>query len=71
MSEGRAPVADMSPDAINARLREVSRLRDERIARAAEVLDMSPEAITRRLRRVSRLRDACLQLRALGQANSL
>jgi hypothetical protein len=50
---------DMSPEAIEARLREVSRLRDAR--RLLEV-DMSPEAIERRLRKVSELRDLCKKL---------
>lgn len=57
---------DMSPAAIDARLRRVSALADLRPeARLEAKLDMSAEGIDRRLRQVSELRRLCL---ALGSA---
>jgi hypothetical protein len=57
---------DMSPSAIDARLRHVSVLSDsitsEQLIEAK--IDMSPPAISRRLREVSELRDLCLRLKA-------
>ncbi len=61
---------DYSAEAITARLREVSRLRAEALARPSRV-DYSPEAVTARLREVSRLRTFCLKLGELGRAAGL
>lgn len=60
---------DMSPEAVTARLREVSRLADLRPEnRLASKVDMSPEGVTRRLRQVSQLRRLCLRLKEVGEA---
>ena len=57
---------DMSPEAILARLREVSALSDlDRDRRLDGKIDYSPEAIQARLTEVGRLLDLCL---ALGEA---
>jgi hypothetical protein len=52
---------DMSPRAVERRLREVSRQRREQLERQGPV-DMSPEGVEGRLRAVSRLRGLCLRL---------
>jgi hypothetical protein len=55
--------ADMSPPAIDARLRRASALADLRSEhRLHAKIDMSPAAIVRRLREVERLRRLCLEL---------
>lgn len=56
-------IPDMSPEAIEARLRRLSAQSDLRAGRRlATKVDMSAEAITGRLRQQSRLRDLCLDL---------
>jgi len=61
---------DMSPAAITARLKEVSRLADLRPEMRLHCkVDMSPAGVTRRLRQVSQLRDLCLELGRLGAAS--
>ena len=55
---------DLSAAAVEARLREVSRLRDAR--RRRPDVDMSPRAVERRLRKVSELRDLCRRLAEFG-----
>ena len=54
-------MAEMSPRAVVARLREVSDLRRERLDRL-EPVDMSPEAVLDRLRAVARLSALCRRL---------
>jgi hypothetical protein len=54
---------DMSPEAILARIREVSRVSDLTAeTRLDAKLDMSPEGILARLREVSELLDLCERL---------
>jgi hypothetical protein len=55
---------DLSARAVEARLREVSRLRDAR--RRRPDVDMLPRAVERRLRKVSELRDLCRRLAEFG-----
>lgn len=54
-------MADMSPPAVVARLREVSRLRNARLAHL-EPVDMSPEAVRSRLWAVAQLSALCRRL---------
>jgi len=63
---------DMSPEAVEERLRTLGRLSDLRPEnRLATKVDMSSSAVTRRLRSVSRLRDLCLAWKRIGEANGL
>lgn len=58
---------DMSPAAISARLREVSRLSDlDRDLRLHGKVDYSPEGISARLREVGELNRLCEQLASPG-----
>lgn len=59
---------DMSAAAVEARLREVSRLRAAR--RTGIDVDMSPAAVERRLRKVSELRDLCRRLAEFEPSSS-
>ncbi len=61
---------DYSAEAVDARLREVSRLRSEALLKPRSI-DYSPEAVTRRLQEMSRLRTFCLKLGQLGRAAGL
>jgi hypothetical protein len=56
----------MRPEAVTARLREVSRLLAERGLVVKEV-DMSPAAISARLRTLGALSDMCRRLQAIGE----
>lgn len=61
----RVPV-DLSPAAVSARLREVSRLSELDPARRLDAkLDLSPAGISRRLRQVSELNATCDWLQRL------
>jgi hypothetical protein len=63
--KGHAPGVSMAPEAITARLRQVSELADLAPARRLDAkLDMSPGGITRRLREASELLDLCRALAA-------
>ena len=62
----------MPPEAVTARLREMSRLSDlSPDKRLAAKVDMSSEAVSRRLRLQSRLRETCLKWQRVGEANGL
>ena len=64
-------MTDMSPEAISARLREVSRISDLRPERRLDgKIDMSPEGVASRLREASDLFALCLQLAELGSGAS-
>jgi len=57
---------DYSPEAIEARLRQVAELTDLHADRRLHPkIDYSPEAITRRLQQVEALRRACVELASL------
>lgn len=59
----------MEPEAIEARLRETSRLSDLSASKRLETkIDLSPEGIRKRLLEVSELLDACHALAALRRA---
>ena len=58
-------MVEMSPEAITARLREMSRLS---AGPARQGLDMSAEAVTARLREMAEMSDLCWQLQSLVRA---
>ena len=61
--------ARMEPEAIEARLREASRISDLSAERRLDAkIDLSPEGIRKRLLEVSELLDACHALAALRRA---
>lgn len=57
---------DMSPEAVDQRLRSMAAASSLQTARRLETkVDMSPAAVTRRLRKQSMLRSACLRFARL------
>ncbi len=63
---------DMSPEQVQQRLREASRLSDLRPEhRLDSKVDMSPAAVARRLRRAAALYRMCQCWQRLGEANGL
>jgi hypothetical protein len=66
-SEEKRPMVDMSPEAIDARLKMVDKLR--RLRGDPKHPDMSPEAIAARLEAVDELRRLCMPLCATGRSS--
>lgn len=62
-------MTDMSMEAIDARLREASRLAE--LGAEGPVIDMAPEAVTQRLEEVASISQLCAELVELGRSAGL